>query len=76
MKSFEERFRAKHPDYRIQEEVISINLTRYHLYVGVVHCGDSGYRDYAFRWALMDEADGKIEIPKRPFQMEFWPLEN
>ena len=76
MLSFEDRFRAKHPDYRIHEEVISPNLSRFHLYVGVVHCSDSGYRDYAFRWALDDEAQGKLEIPKHPYQMELWPLED
>lgn len=73
MISFEDRFRSRYPDYRIEEEVVSDNLTRYHLFVGDLHCCDSGVREFAFKYALEDVKSGKLIIPPQIRQLQLWP---
>ena len=75
MLSFEEKFRRQHPDCRLEIEIVSNNLERFHVYVGNIHCADSGVRDYAFRWALEDIKSGKLDLPPYTEQIEIWPLQ-
>lgn len=74
MQSFEDKFRAKYPDCRLEILPRSDVMDQFHVYVGNLHCGDSGVRDYAFRWALEDIAAGKIVIPPGFEQAELFPL--
>lgn len=74
MVSYEEKFRRQYPDCRVEIETVSASLERFHVFVGNIHCADSGVRDYAFRWALEDIAAGKINLPENTEQLQLWPL--
>src|ERR1700735_4813828 len=73
MVSFEEKFRAEHPDCSVGEEVISSSLTRYHVVVGNVHCSESAVRELAFKYALEDIKEGRLNLPPRIEQLALWP---
>lgn len=72
MLSFEEKFRLKYPDCRVEIENVSSSFDRFHVFVGSIHCGDSGMRDNAFRWVLEDIAAGKLSIPAGVEQMRLF----
>ena len=74
MQSFEERFRREYPDCRVEVESVSSNLDRFHVYVGKLHCSDSGVRDLAFKWALQDVRSGKLVLPACPEQLRLWEI--
>lgn len=70
MLTFEEKFREMYPDCRVEEEIVSINFTRYHVVLGSFHCSESGVREMAFKYALEDIAEGKIKPPPLIEQLE------
>ena len=69
--SWEDQFREQFPDARVEEEIISEHLTRYRVVVGnSFHCSESGIRELAFKYALEDVREGKLQIPPRIEQLE------
>jgi hypothetical protein len=62
--SWEKDFRKLYPDCKVQEEQLSENFTRYRVMVCGEICSESGDRELAFRWALEDLRDGKLQIPE------------
>ena len=69
--SWEDQFRKLFPDSRVEEEIISENLTRYRVVVGnSFQCSESGNRELAFKYALEDIREGKLNIPPRIEQLE------
>lgn len=74
MLSFEDKFRAEYPDCKIKEEIVSSNVTRYHVIVGDISCSESAVRDLAFKYALEDIKEGKLSLPPRVEQLELWQL--
>lgn len=66
--SFEQKFRDEHPDCRVEEEIISENLTRYHVVVGNFNCSESGVRELAFKYAWEE----RTKIPPYVEQLQLW----
>ena len=60
--TFEERFKVLYPNYRIEEEKVSANVTRFNLFVGEQPLSESADRELAFRWALEDIKEGKLQV--------------
>ena len=69
--SYEDLFRREYDDCRLVEEIISSNLTRYHVMLGKIEFSDSGIRDLAFKYALEEAA--QLKIPPRLEQLQLWP---
>lgn len=70
MISYEEKFRVEHPDCRIEEEIISSNLIRYHVIVENIHFSESAVRDLAFKYAL--EEAKELNLPPQKEQLKLW----
>lgn len=71
--TYEELFRNRYPDARIEEEFVSVHLSRFHVALGDIHFSESGIRDLAFKYAL-EEAENK-HLPERIDQLTLWPID-
>ena len=74
VQTFEEKFREKYPDCRLEIEPISTTCEHFRVFVGNLPCSESMDRDLAFRWALEDIRSGALMIPPVHEQTEMFPL--
>jgi len=73
-KIFERQMRERFPDCRVEEEIVSQNLTRFYIFVGEkFYCAESGLsREMAFKYALEEIDSGRLQVPERIEQFKLW----